>query len=614
MKEKSFFSILLNLPRLIFMRETRGVALVAIKQLGLVTIIKILFKTVAKTGFMKTTKCIFTFKLDDLLANMFVSMWDVFGDREAIITGEKRITYKELKDRVLRLANGLQALGLKPKDRFAELLLNGNEFFEALFAGSLIGCPMPFLNWHLKGDDLAGAINRASPKILIFDEEFYDDVIAIKDKLTTVKHYVMAGAKLKDGVILYENLLSRSPNTMPKVSMALALNPYSGGTTGAPKNVNYFDGFGYLISDTSEKPKTSLKEYLTLLVKQVSFTYWFGAHKIKDKKSANIRLLMPSPVYHAASIIGWTPLLLHGATGVAMRNFNAEELLKLIEKERIGWVFIVPTIIDRLLHLPDNIKNKYDLSSMKSLICGSAPASPELKDAANRFFKERGCKNNVFYEFYGSSETAVVTTLIPEDYEQNAKRLASVGKARCGELGIYNKEEAKWCAPNEQGYIFNRTMMTESLKYSGSPEKTKSVFEFVDGVRWFDDGLIGYMDEDGYVYLTGRVKEMIICGGVNIYPNEIERIINNHNEVTDVAVVRAPDVDLGECVAAVVQPKKGSTITKEDILEHCRKSGLRGFKIPKIVEFSAELPRHIDGKLVKRELEDKFWKGIERRG
>jgi long-chain acyl-CoA synthetase len=596
------------------MRETRGVALVAIKQLGLVTIIKILFKTVNKTGFIKSIKCVFTFKLDDLLANMFVSMWDVFGDREAIITGEKRITYKELKDRVLRLANGLQALGLKPKDRFAELLLNGNEFFEALFAGSLIGCPMPFLNWHLKGDDLAGAINRASPKILIFDEEFYDDVVAIKNKLNTVKHYVMVGAKLKDGVILYEDLLSRSPNTMPKVSMTLALNPYSGGTTGAPKNVNYFDGFGYLISDTSEKPKTSLKEYLTLLVKQVSFTYWFGAHKIKDKKSANIRLLMPGPVYHAASIIGWTPLLLHGATGVAMRNFNGEEFLKLIEKERIGWIFVVPTIIDRLLHLPDNVKNKYDLSSMKSLICGSAPASPELKEAANKFFKERGCKNNVFYEFYGSSETAVVTTLIPEDYEQNPKSLASVGKARCGDLGIYNKEEARWCAPNEQGYIFNRTMMTESLKYSGSPEKTKSVFEFVDGVRWFDDGLIGYLDEDGYVYLTGRVKEMIICGGVNIYPNEIERIINNHPEVADVAVVRAPDEDLGECVAAVVQPKKGSIITKEDILEHCKKSGLRGFKIPKIVEFAAELPRHIDGKLVKRELEDKFWKGIERRG
>jgi len=189
-----------------------------------------------------------------------------------------------------------------------------------------------------------------------------------------------------------------------------------------------------------------------------------------------------------------------------------------------------------------------------------------------------------------------------------------VGKARCGELGIYNKEEARWCAPNEQGYIFNRTMMTESLKYSGSPEKTKSVFEFVDGVRWFDDGLIGYMDEDGYVYLTGRVKEMIICGGVNIYPNEIERIINNHPKVADVAVVRAPDKDLGECVAAVVQPKKDSTLTEEDLLEHCKKNGLRGFKIPKIVEFAAELPRHIDGKLVKRELEDKFWKGIERRG
>jgi long-chain acyl-CoA synthetase len=596
------------------MKEARGIVRVVIKQLGLVNIIKILLKTVRNTGFIKSITCIFTFKLDDLVANFFNSMWEVFGDREAIIVGEKRITYKELKDRVLRLANGLQALDLKPKDRFAELLYNGNEFFEGLFAGSLIGCPMPFLNWHLKGDDLAGAVNRAAPKLLIFDEEFYDDVMAIKDKLNTVQHYVMVGNKPRHGVILFEDLLSKSSNTMPKVSITLALNPYSGGTTGAPKNVNYFDGFGYLVSSTSEKPRISFKEYLTLLAKQFSFVYWLGGDKIKDNASANIRLLMPGPVYHAASIIGWIPLYLFGATGVAMRNFNSEEFLRLIEKERISWIFVVPTIIDRLLHLPDDVKHKYDLSSMKSLICGSAPASPELKEAANRFFKEGGCKKNVFFEFYGSSETAVVTALLPEDYEKNPKTLASVGKARCGELGIYNKEEARWCAPKEQGHIFDRTMMTESLKYSGAPEKTKSVFEFVDGVRWFDDGLIGYMDEDGYVYLTGRVKEMIICGGVNIYPNEIERVIKNHQEIADVAVVRAPDEDLGECVAAIVQPKKNSKITRDDVLEHCKKNGLQGFKIPKIVEISKELPRHIDGKLIKRELEDKFWKGMERRG
>jgi len=596
------------------MRETRGIALVVIKQLGFINIIKILFKTVYKTGPIKSIKSILTFKLDDLVANYFASMWEILGDREAIITGEKRITYKELTDRVLRLANGLQALDLKPKDRVAELLYNGNEFFETLFAGSLIGCPMPFLNWHLKGDELAGAINRAAPKLLIFDEDFYNEVFAIKNKLATVKHYVMVGANHRNDIILFEDLLSKSPNTMPKISITFALNPYSGGTTGAPKNVNYFDGFGYLVSSTSEKPDVSLKEYVMLLAKQFSFVYWLGAHKIKDKESANIRLLMPSPVYHAASIIGWIPLVFFGATGIAMKNFNDEEFLRLIEQEKISWIFVVPTIIERLLHLPDNVKNKYDLSSMKALICGSAPASPELKAAANNFFKARGCKNNILSEFYGSSETAVVTVLLPEDYEKNPKTLASVGKARGGHLGIYNKKEAKWCAPNEQGHIFDRTVMTESLKYSGAPEKTKSVFEHVDGVRWFDDGLIGYMDEGGYVYLTGRVKEMIICGGVNVYPNEIERIINNHHEVADVAVVRAPDADLGECVAAIVQPKKDSNITKEEIIAHCKKNGLHGFKLPKIVEIAEELPRHIDGKLIKRELEDKFWKGMERRG
>jgi long-chain acyl-CoA synthetase len=159
-----------------------------------------------------------------------------------------------------------------------------------------------------------------------------------------------------------------------------------------------------------------------------------------------------------------------------------------------------------------------------------------------------------------------------------------------------------------------RSLTTISLKYAGTPEKLDSVFENIDGQMWFDDGLQGYMDKDGFLYLTGRIKEMIISGGVNIFPLEIESTIIRHPKVLDAGVVRYPDRELGEVPAAVIQLRSGEQATPDEIILFCRENGLTGMKVPKVVEFVSELPRHIDGKLIKRELEDKYWQGIEKRG
>ncbi len=159
-----------------------------------------------------------------------------------------------------------------------------------------------------------------------------------------------------------------------------------------------------------------------------------------------------------------------------------------------------------------------------------------------------------------------------------------------------------------------RSLTTISLKYAGSQEKLDAAFETIDGKKWFDDGLQGYMDEDGFLYLTGRIKEMIISGGVNIFPLEIEATIMRNPKVLDVGVVRYPDRELGEVPAAVIQLRSGEQSNSDDILRFCREEGLAGMKVPKVVEFVNELPRHIDGKMIKRELEDKYWQGIEKRG
>lgn len=614
MKDKSFFNFAKALPALASMEQTRGLLRTFAKQWGAMNTLRILFSTGKKTGHLRTIRSLMNFRLEKLTPNFLISMWEVFGEREAIISEGKRLSYSDLKDRVFRLSNALVSLGLKPKDRCAELLYNGNEFFEAFFACSLIGCPMPFLNWHSKGRELIGAIETAQPKILILNEEFVQEIEPIRHMLPSIEHYIVVGDHAPEGMLVYKDLLMAAPNRMPETHFMVALNPYTGGTTGSPKNVNYFDTIGYAFSDLAEAPKVPLGEYLKFMILQFSFMYWFGGTEIKDPITKNMRCLIPGPLYHAGSIAGWVPFIILGGTGIPMKRFDAEEFLKIIEQERVNWVFVVPTMLERILSLSDEIKNRYDLSSMQTVICAAAPATPELKQATNELFRRQGCEKNVFTEFYGSSETAVASVLLPKDYEANPKRYASVGKIRCAETKIYDKESCTWCPPNRDGNILTRSLTTVSLNYVGSPEKLDQAFRIIDGEPWFDDGLRGHFDEDGFLYLTGREKEMIISGGVNIFPNEIEAAIKRHQMVFDVAVVRYPDKELGEVPAAVIQLKEGRLIREDDIINHCKNINLTGYKIPKYVEFVDALPRHIDGKMRKSEIEDRYWEGIERRG
>ncbi|MBN2283376.1 MAG: AMP-binding protein [Deltaproteobacteria bacterium] len=614
MAGKDLSTVLKALPRLVLARETLGIIASVIHQWGAANTVRILVRSARRIGIINNLKHLFAFRLDLIVPHVLIAMWDVFAEREAIVTEGRRLTYRQLKERVFRLANGLQSLGMQPKDHFAELLYNGNEFFEALLAGSLIGCPMPFLNWHMQGTELAEAINRASPRILVFDEEFLPRVSAVRDMLPSVEHFVVVGDTVPEGMIGYEDLIRRSSNDDPRFNFIIALNPYTGGTTGTPKNVNYYDTIGYAFSDLSEAPAVPFDEYLWLLIKELSFVYWFGAARITDPITRNMRCLIPGPLYHAGTVAGWAPFLVLGSTAFPLRTFDPEKFLEVIEQERINWVFVVPTMLERVLQLPAEVRNRYDLRSMHSLICAAAPATPELKRAINEYFRERGCDKNVFMEYYGSSETAITSVLIPEDYEEKPRRYASVGKIRCAETGILDAGCDRWCPPGTEGKVVTRSVMTVGLKYRGTPEKADEAFRTVDGRRWFDDGLRGFMDEEGFLYLTGREKEMIISGGVNIFPNEIETVIKRYGKVADVGVVRYPDGDLGEVPAAVVQLRRGLHAEPGEIIEHCRSEGLHGLKLPRHVDFVDELPRHIDGKLIKRELEDRYWQGIERRG
>ncbi|VUT25913.1 MAG: Acetyl-coenzyme A synthetase [Candidatus Methanolliviera sp. GoM_oil] len=618
--EKSLTNTLKALPDLLRMESTYGLLATIVKQWGIGNAISILLGTMRKTGLVNSLTSLLSFRIDRLAPNLFLSLWDAFGDREAIISGDKRFTYREMKDRVLRLANGLQGFGLKGKDKVGILSYNSNEIAESFFACSLIGCPAPYLNWHMNDEELLNIINRREPKVIIFDGEFTDRIQRIKDRIKSVEKFVVFGRDVP-GMISYEDLISESSDEMPETNFILSFGYATGGATGVPKDVHYYNIYSYALSnvtDEGEAPRAPFGEYLKYVMMQMSSWYWWDLMGVEDEATHNIRTIVVTPWYHAGTVVAWIPWMLLGGTLILQRKADPEEFLRLVDEERASFTFVVPTILMRILDLPDEIKRKYDLSSMHSMVCAAAPCPLEVRKGINELFTKQGSKRPVYCEFYGSTEGSIDAPLDAKDYIKSPKRLESLGRTgRSGDLIIFDEEKGRVCPSNEEGTVYCRDISTIPLIYGGvSEEKTKSAFRTIDGKEWFDEGVRGYLDEDGFIYLTGRKKEMIIPGGVNIYPDEIEKVIIRNSRVKDVAAIPIPDKDLGEAVGVVVQLEEGESATEEEIIEECKKGGLYGYKMPKKVEFWRELPRNPEGKMEKHRITPKYWedKGIKRRG
>jgi long-chain acyl-CoA synthetase len=585
------------------MPEARKGALAPLRQVGLLNGVRTLTKALIRSRFDR----------NELPRQFLLSFWDTLGSREAIIDGNDRITFAQFKDRVLRLADVLHGLGLKPGDRFAELLYNSPVWFEAMAAGTLTGINMPMLNWHLRPNELAQCINAAQPQALLVDHEFLDRILPIRDQIPSVKHYLVVGGEPPEGMHSYEALMARAQPVLPPGKLDMAPRPYSGGTTGTPKYMNI--NRERLASDSDADRRGAKKEDLIRMgLMQLTAFHYYKLGEISDPITGNVRSLIPGPLYHAGVQVGVLPFFV-GGTVVPMRKFTAEGFLKAIQDERINWTFVAPTMLERVVGLSDEIKAKYNLSSMRTIICAAAPCPPQVKREINALFRRQGAKDDVFHEYYAASETGLVTILAPEDYQADPKRYDSVGKVRGCEVGIWNPDTQSWCPTGKEGKVIMRTPTVYGLEYAGVDEATmRKNFLEINNELWYDDGLIGYLDADGFLYLTSRVKEMIITGGVNLFPNEIEHAIKLNPKVADVAVVRAPDKDLGEVPAAVIQLKEGQYADAAEILAHCKEVGLYGFKLPKIIDFVDQLPRNLAGKLPKKDLEARYWEGVAKHG
>lgn len=504
-----------------------------------------------------------------------------YPDKTAIKFEGLEMTFREVNERINRLANGLIDLGLKRGDRVAALLYNSPRAIETRFALMKAGLCMVPINIRQTEDENAYIINHSQSDVVIIDREYVPNWERMRGRCTAVTTVIVAGRNDTQG-ISYEELIHSASPREPEVMVSLddlERIAYTSGTTGRPKGVMKTIG-----NDLARLRNDFLnQDYLT---------------------SSRDIMLNAAPLTHAAREL-FRKHYLKGACNLIFRRFDEVEIMETIQRERVTAAMFVPTMIVRLVHHP-RIRD-YDLSSLRRIYYGTAPiAAEKLRLACDLF-------GNILRQSYGLSEaTQPVFLLFPEDLaipdsEKRDKRLTSAGKPALGiEVRIVN-EKGEDVPQGEAGEILIRGE-TVMKGYWRDPEATEEVLK--DG--WFFTGDVARRDEDGFVTIVDRKKEMIISGGFNIYPREVEQAIESHPGVAEAAVIGVPDDTWGEAVKALIVLRPGVSATAEEIIELCR-AKIASYKKPHSVEFVGSLPKNFQGKVMRRALRDRYWQNRERK-
>jgi len=504
-----------------------------------------------------------------------------YADRTAIILGSRRMTFREIDARINKMAHALVSLGLGRGHKAAVLMRNSVQLVECQYGIPRAGLATVALNIRLSPQECAFIVDDSESDVLIVDAEFIDMIEPVLGSMTTLKHVIVVGEK--GGKHLnYESLVKDQPEYQPDIEVHeddIERIQYTSGTSGRPKGA-------------------------------VS-TFRIGADRIlntlvnldQNIKPTDVNLNI-GPLTHAAGRV-MALFYIRGAANVILERFDPKEVLKTIERERVTHALFVPTMLIRILMEPD--LKTYDLSSLTSIAYGTAPMSTSrLKEAIQIF-------GPILRQNYGMTEvTQPITYLAPEDHvvdgtEEQMRRLSSAGKPALGvEVKVVN-DDGQPVGPGEIGEILVRS--NKLIKeYWKQPEATAEAFR--NG--WLYTSDMATVDRDGYIYIVDRKNDMIISGGFNIYPREVEEAIMSHAGVAQAAVIGVPDEVWGESVKAFVVPKEGVTLTEAEILEAC-KERLASFKKPKSVEFMRELPQNAYGKILRRTLKEPYWKGYERK-
>ncbi len=503
-----------------------------------------------------------------------------YGHRTAIVFDGKEYSYNELYERVNRLANGLLSLGVKKGDCVAFLGLNSSQYMEGDFAMAKCGIIRVPLRSRLTPGELLHIMNDSQANTLIMEERFANEIEMIRKDLRYVKNYIILSGDY-EGMINYEDLLSSSSSNEPDI------------------DVTDDDVYGlFYTTGTTGKPKGAMQTHRNLL--WVTKSIQLDICRITEGDV----LLTCLPLMHAPIILVF-PFFLNGAKHIIQSGFNAKAFLETVEKENVTTVFLVPTVIYMLLEYPD-LKN-YNLSSLKTIMYGGSPMVPERLVEAIKIF------GNVFVQGYGLAEAFMPITYLSKEEHANAlergklKVLSSAGKESTYEEVKIVNERGETVGFNEPGEIAIRG--DNVMKgYWNKPEATAEAIK--DG--WFYTGDIGMMDEEGFIYIVDRKHEMIITGGLNVYPKEVEEVLYRHPAVFEAVVIGVPHERWGEAVKAVVVLKEGAKVSEEELITYC-KGKIADYKVPKSIDFVESIPKGAAEKILRKEVKEKYWKGFERK-
>jgi long-chain acyl-CoA synthetase len=485
----------------------------------------------------------------------------------------------ELLGRANQVVHALRGFDLKPGDVVATVLPNCAEMFEVYLAALQAGWYLVPINHHLVASEIAYILSDSGAKVFIGHERFADACVDAADEAEIPGTACLAVGEII-GFNSYARLRNVQPTTLPEGRTIGDVMNYTSGTTGNPKGVHRA-----LSGATPEEAALGLGGILFL----------FGINPQDD----NVHIV-GSPLYHTA-VLRFAGASIHfGHTLVVMDKWLPEEMLRLIERYKVTTSHMVPTQFNRLLALPEDVRIRYDLSSLRHMIHAAAPCPIDVKHKMIEWW------GPVIDEYYAASEGGgtVVNT------EEWLAKPGTVGKAwPISEIAIFDDEGTEVTEPGVIGTVY-MSMKTGDFEYHKDDDKTK---ENRIG-KFFTVGDVGLIDEDGYLFLRDRKIDMIISGGANIYPAEIENVLFMHPGVADVAVFGIPNDDWGEEVKSVVEPADGFEASPElaaDILAFCADK-LARFKTPKSIDFTDEMPRDPNGKLYKRKLRDPYWEGREK--
>jgi len=506
-----------------------------------------------------------------------------FPNNLAIAHGSRRLSYAQFNSRANRLANALYRLGIKQGDNIAVLQYNYPETLESIFACFKAGCGAVPINFRLHPNEFAFIIDHSEAKAVLLSPEFNEAIIDIRDRISQARHLItLSGA---EGELLdYENLISGEPDQFEDVDVQpddLAWLFYTSGTTGMPK--------GAMLTHRN----------------LVAMTMNFYADICPGFGPSDV-ILHAAPLSHGSGLYA-LPNIAKAAANIILesKSFDPDLIFKTIQDERITNMFAAPTMVKLIAE--SGAVDKYDHRSMRALNYGGAPMLVEdLKKAMEKL-------GNCLVQLFGQAESPMTITYLPhrdhvlDGTPEQMKRLASAGFPRTDvEVKIFNSND-KELPPGEMGEIVTRSDLVMK-GYWRNPEATAETLYS----GWLHTGDMGYIDEGGYLFIMDRSKDMIISGGENIYPREIEEVLIKHPAVREVAVIGVPDAKWGEAIKAVVALQPGASAAEEELIGFC-KDNIASYKKPKSVDFVDELPKNNYGKILKRELRATYWEGRERK-